>query len=611
MIKNWTLGNFKSIDEDIQFEFRPLTIFTGANSSGKSTVLQSILLVTQTLQNPVPSHQIVLNGYIKKFGSYGDIVNERDEKKDIKIGFSIKDESRKNIRINPLISEKANSVSSELCISARNGSDLHPFLKSFSLASISNRGNNIELKLKREDKVSEEIKNTLKKAGINTGDDFLKYRVETGFFSDELSFLNQMYSKQIFCTGLNHFLPESLVYFTNRRERLKSFIRNMYLYYFNKTQFVRKANDANDYRLINDAIRGKAFEIIEEIQRSKNGKNLNVRRFGLTQDVTRNPVRYNMAKSEMTLDMFLFILLKENISQDDLQVYLKQLEDEIDKKEEAYDVDSMPNYNSAGVALLNSFFCNKIKYLGPLREEPKAFYPIESNSSIDNVGLKGENTAAVYENNKKNRVEFIDPNSLKDYSPSLKKAPLSEAVNKWLQYFGVADDISTNDMGKFGHELKIHTDNGLEQDLTHVGVGVSQVLPILVMSLLAKKDDVIILEQPELHLHPKVQSRLADFFVSMNALGKQCIIETHSEYLINRLRLLVAKSDDTKIADGTMIYFVEKDRERGCSKYREITINPYGRIGNWPDGFFDESENLAEQIVEAALEKKKREKMAK
>ena len=69
MINKWKLNNFKSISNEQEFTFRPLTIFTGANSSGKSTVLQSILLITQTLQDPISSRSIVLNGGIKKFGS--------------------------------------------------------------------------------------------------------------------------------------------------------------------------------------------------------------------------------------------------------------------------------------------------------------------------------------------------------------------------------------------------------------------------------------------------------------------------------------------------------------------------------------------------------------
>lgn len=96
------------------------------------------------------------------------------------------------------------------------------------------------------------------------------------------------------------------------------------------------------------------------------------------------------------------------------------------------------------------------------------------------------------------------------------------------------------------------------QDLTHVGVGVSQVLPILVMCLLAEPDTTLIFEQPELHLHPKVQTLLGDFFLSMSPLGKQCVLETHSEYLINRLRFRAAASNSYVIANRIKMYFVEK-----------------------------------------------------
>ena len=182
---------------------------------------------------------------------------------------------------------------------------------------------------------------------------------------------------------------------------------------------------------------------------------------------------------------------------------------------------------------------------------------------------------------------------------------MSVAVTAGLKYMGVANKVMTNDQGKIGHTLQISNDININQDLTNVGVGVSQVLPILVMALMASKGDVIILEQPELHLHPKVQTRLADFFVAMNALGKQCVVETHSEYMINRLRYLVAVNDSSKVADETMIYFVEK--EDGHSDYRPVTINRYGVIEDWPDGFFDESERIAAEILRAGMEKKLKE----
>ena len=182
---------------------------------------------------------------------------------------------------------------------------------------------------------------------------------------------------------------------------------------------------------------------------------------------------------------------------------------------------------------------------------------------------------------------------------------LSEAVSDWLSYMGVAIGVKTLDKGKLGHELKVSTP-GIDSlhDLTHVGVGVSQVLPILVLSLISDSGFTLIFEQPELHLHPKVQTRLADFFVSLAMLKKQCIVETHSEYLINRLRYQVVLSNGDELSKDIILYFVDKPDK--YSIFNRIKINKYGVIEKWPQGFFDESESIAASMLKASLEKKEK-----
>jgi predicted ATPase len=125
------------------------------------------------------------------------------------------------------------------------------------------------------------------------------------------------------------------------------------------------------------------------------------------------------------------------------------------------------------------------------------------------------------------------------------------------------------------------------------------------MSLLADRDTTLIFEQPELHLHPKVQTRLADFFLSIVLSGKQCLIETHSEYMINRLRYRAAAEEHSnRVPDSLKIYFVEKND--GASHFREVTVNEYGAILDWPEGFFDQSQFEAESILRAAAAKKRK-----
>src|SRR5688572_20355061 len=89
MLKAWTLDHFKSVYDRTELPLAPLTVFAGANSSGKSTVIQSLLLTAQTIQNPVMSRSVVLNGHILKLGTFADAVSNAADASDISIGFRL------------------------------------------------------------------------------------------------------------------------------------------------------------------------------------------------------------------------------------------------------------------------------------------------------------------------------------------------------------------------------------------------------------------------------------------------------------------------------------------------------------------------------------------
>jgi hypothetical protein len=260
-----------------------------------------------------------------------------------------------------------------------------------------------------------------------------------------------------------------------------------------------------------------------------------------------------------------------------------------------------------GIMYLDYFFGNAVKYLGPLRDEPKALYPLAPGVDPSDVGLRGEYTAAVLDLHKTRRIRYIPTSAFRSSElgskPQVVVRTLESAMLDWLQYLGVAEKVQTKDMGKFGHELKVVLPGRSQpHDLTHVGVGVSQVLPILVMCLLAEPDTTLIFEQPELHLHPKIQTLLGDFFLSMSLLGKQCVLETHSEYLINRLRFRAAAAGTDDISKAIRMYFVEKPED--TSVFRQVVVNEFGAIPDWPEGFFDQSQSEAEEILRAATRKR-------
>jgi predicted ATPase len=233
-------------------------------------------------------------------------------------------------------------------------------------------------------------------------------------------------------------------------------------------------------------------------------------------------------------------------------------------------------------------------------------YPLQDTADPQDVGLHGEHTAAVFHNYRHLEISYIPANAFEDSTVPFitKKASLEEAVFDWLTYLDVATRVETRDEGKFGHALAVYLSGEVGHDLTHVGVGVSQVLPIVVMCLLANRDTTFILEQPELHLNPKVQTRLGDFFLSMALLGKQCLIETHSEYLINRLRFRAASAPSDSLSKLMKLYFVEK-QSSDVTVYRDVVINEFGSIVDWPIGFFDQSQREVEDILLAATRKVK------
>ena len=295
----------------------------------------------------------------------------------------------------------------------------------------------------------------------------------------------------------------------------------------------------------------------------------------------------------------------------DLEKIINEALSSINTPNKAITIIRSPGIIPETTSYLEEFFSSSLRYLGPLRDEPKSQYPLSPSTDPYDVGLKGENTAAVLELHKNTIVQYIPTSVFKDAEIKEQKArrTLETAVIDWLQYLDVAKGIHSQDKGKFGHEMKVQMPfNKRPFDLTHVGVGVSQVLPILVSCLLAEVDTTLIFEQPELHLHPKVQTLLGDFFLSMALLNKQCIIETHSEYLINRIRFrtAAAMNPENPWIEAVKVNFVKLGANG--SEFKTVQINEYGAILDWPDGFFDQTQSEAEAILRSATQKRKSQK---
>ena len=186
--------------------------------------------------------------------------------------------------------------------------------------------------------------------------------------------------------------------------------------------------------------------------------------------------------------------------------------------------------------------------------------------------------------------------ALKRKQPLPAEAQLFEQTIHWLKSMNLADGLAIRALGSSArYELLIEND-GQASNLKDVGVGVSQVLPVIVAALFAQPGHIVIVEEPESHLHPLAQSKLAELLAQVSKQRNvQFIVETHSEHLFRRMQTLIARQQIA--ANDAAMYFVE--REGKVAHMRPLELDDFGRVKNWPEGFFGDA--LGETREQTAL----------
>jgi len=228
--------------------------------------------------------------------------------------------------------------------------------------------------------------------------------------------------------------------------------------------------------------------------------------------------------------------------------------------------------------LIETIFTN-IHHIGPSRDEPSRTYTA-TGASPSEVGKWGEGSVNIL----------------------LLEKDIRENVREWLKNFEISLDFDLEELsGKTGgstntYKIMLRDPNTkTDVNLVDVGFGASQILPIIVEGFNAPKNALLMIEEPEIHLHPRAQGTMGDLLVDIAKFNeKKLIVETHCDLLIRRVckNILQGNIDHTDV----IIYYFEPT-ESG-TEVKTITINKNGQFENFPDGFFEESFEEAMEMAE-------------
>jgi predicted ATPase len=239
----------------------------------------------------------------------------------------------------------------------------------------------------------------------------------------------------------------------------------------------------------------------------------------------------------------------------------------------------------------------RVYYLGPLREFPQRHYAWKGSEPAD-MGRRGERVVDAMLASQQ-RGSYISPGYKR------KRQTLEERVAHWLKVLGLIHDFKVEPIAQGSNIYQVRvqkTPSSAYVLITDVGFGVSQILPVLVLCYYVPPGSIILLEQPEIHLHPSVQSGLADVFIdAMRNRNVQVVVESHSEHLLRRLQRRIAEQAITP--EQTALYFCEVT-ETG-SRLQGLDVDLFGNIRNWPKDFFGDEFGEMAAITKAAMERKR------
>lgn len=499
MLNKLSLKNFKGFEKINDFDIKPITILCGPNSSGKSSILQSLLLLRQTLESQNPNQTLLLNGRFVHLGLFSNLIFNRYT--DSKIQFELNFEFYKYDNIGGT-KQKRSSLS------------LINYLRDLLII---NEKTSLKSKFSVDIKIELMSKPSTKTLVTSTFVNLFHVKVE--MIDPEIS------------------IPHSEILIKNEYDELYSINWN---------------NVPN--RLANNKY-----------------------------------ISGNFKKVKIEFSNLLPRIIKSS-------------HDDVNNARIFYGVNRF--FFSLGEIIRNDFI--SYSYIGPLREEPARRY-IYENEVIE-IGNKGENAAYIYLN------ELIEPLKIQYYynyetkNFEKKNFHLEEAVDYWLKNMNIYNFKPEIKNEIIYLNMNSNLFNNTRVNIADVGFGVSQIFPIVLEGLRIPDKFTLLLEQPEIHLHPNLQMNLADFFISIALSNKRVIVETHSDHIINRIVRRIVEDNYLNIKDLVRIYYI--NNHNVGYEVEHIKIDEENGIVNWPKEFFDQTANEQLKTLQAGFEKRKNKKLS-
>ncbi len=229
-----------------------------------------------------------------------------------------------------------------------------------------------------------------------------------------------------------------------------------------------------------------------------------------------------------------------------------------------------------------------LSWISAERIGPRELLPFLDKNKHQNVGPKGEGVAGLLfwrEDEKINKALQIEN------EPEW----LHSQVRAWMRRFFPACDWRIQPIdGTNSISLRLRGD--LRSDFhrpQNVGFGLTQLFPVLVQLLVAKPGEILVIENPEVHLHPRAQQDIGELIAKIAQTGVQIIVETHSDHVLNGIRLAVKRGMS---AASVAVHFFTRTRDGGV-QCESPKMDQDGRLDTWPPGFFDQFDHALSELL--------------